>query len=139
MNSRAVGMDRHTAAKRVMKSIAVGPKKVDLPFTAEDGSKPLVVTTPGEYLSVMIERVRAAGGSANVALAEARGFTVFAVIGLPSGPGAGAETKDVNEDMSVGMFWLRHKARKKRDAKISYRLTAGDAVVTSPAQEFSYA
>jgi hypothetical protein len=139
--TRSAGMNRHVATRRVMKSIAVGPRVVSLPFTAPDGSKPLVVTTPGEYLSAVIERVMALGGSANVALADAKGFSIF-VIESDADAEEGPVDDLFNDDMSMGMFHIKTRTRShgrgSRDA--TFRLRGAEvARIPAVASEFAYA
>lgn len=131
-------MNRHSAARRVLKSIAVGPKKINLPFTAPDGSKPIVVATPAEYLSDVIARVEAAGGSANVVLAEAKSFVVFTLMGSESDTVDDA-VESVNTDMSMGMLWLKYNAqRKKSGSKVRYTMNSHQAVMPVSSEHFEY-
>ncbi|WP_147374425.1 hypothetical protein [Microbacterium sp. AG238] len=122
----------------MMKSIAVGPRRVNLPYAAPDGTRPLVVATPNEHISAVIARVAAAGGAANVALAEARKFVVFVMRSededVPDAPGEISE--DVNEDMSMGMLLLR---ASRRGRKTSYRLRSGATIASPLSEQFAYA
>ena len=122
-----------------MKSIAVGPREVNLPFIAPDGSRPIVVATPNEHVSSVLARVEAAGGTANVALAEAQRFTVFVIRGTDGdNPSEDGElTEVVNKDLSMGMLWLR--ASRKRSGKANYRLRDGASIAPAQSQEFAYA
>jgi hypothetical protein len=128
-------MDRDAATRRVMLSIAVGPQRVELPYTAADGSKPLVVATPNENMSAVIERVEAIGGSANIALAEARKFTIFTIEGEPAPSEPSENEATVNKDMSMGMFWLKQKNRNGH----FFRLRNAEAKFPAVSQEFAYA
>lgn len=116
-----------------MLSIAIGAKRIALPFTAQDGSKPLVVATPNEYVSEVIKRVEAVGGSANVALAEARKFTIFIIEG-EANDAPMDDRQDVSDDMSMGMFWL--KAKVKRSSQ--FRIRNAEAKFPATKQEFAY-
>jgi len=129
----APGLDRDEAVRRVALAIAVGPATVDLPYEGPDGSRPLVVTTPNEYLSAVIERVEAVGGSANIALAFAKNFTVFTITRKTD------DTKvedELNRDISMGMFHLRAQAKRRQG---SFRLRNAAANISQSVGEFAYA
>ena len=111
---------------------------MNLPYTAEDGTKPLVVTTPGEYISSVVARVDELGGSANIALAEARKFTVFAMEDeSTSASDDDARLEEVNKDMSMGMFWLKASSRAHRSS--TWKLRNSGTVVPSRSEAFLYA
>ena len=135
MSNHAIGMNRDDATRRVMTAIAVGPKRVVLPFTAADGSKPLVVTTPNEYLSTVIERIDAVGGSANVALAEARRFTIFMIERQREFVESEDSDQEVNQDLSMGMFYI-HAARNRSS---NFTIRDARALIPAKRQEFAYA
>jgi len=135
MNSHSVGMSRDSATKRVMLAVAVGPSRVELPFTAADGSKPLVITTPNENVSDVIERIEAVGGSANIALAYAQNFTIFTITRDSGKARPTADAEVYNKELSMGMFYLR--ARNKRGGK--FRVNDSEAIIPAGNREFAYA
>jgi len=134
MSNHSVTMNRDDATKRVMLAIAIGPKAIKLQYTASDGTQPLVVTTPNEYVNDVIARVNALGGCANIALAEARKFTIFTIERDDSDVDV-QEDNQLNKEMSMGMFWL--KAQRKKGG--TFRLKNSGAKIPALQQEFAYA
>lgn len=130
-------MNRHEATRRVVTAIAIGRAKVQLPYVADDGSQPLIVTTPGEYLSEVMKRVEAVGGGANIALAEVNSFFVFEIAAARgSEPAIENDPADhLNADMSMGMFKIKYTGRK--DALFSVKGVGVE--VRSGASSFAYA
>lgn len=131
-------MNRHEATRRVMKTMALRSAAV-LPIVSEDGSRPLVVTTPNEYLSEVLKRIEAVGGSASVALAETKQFFVFAIEGTGT-RGLDAEfgpSDPLNGDMSMGMFHIRYSQAKKHGR--SFHLKGSGLTVSLEANEVQYA
>ena len=125
-------LDRVT--QRIMLEVAIGDTIVDLPYTADDGSQPLVVTTPGEYLSDVIERVELAGGAANIILAYTDRFHVFSIRGEGKAEHERpAELDEMNNDLSMGMFFMRGR----RQGPGWFKLAGTNVESTAPAQ-FSY-
>ncbi len=134
--SRATGMNIDDAIRRVMTAIAIGDDVVNLSYTAPDGTQPLIVTTPNEYLSDVIARVEAVGGSANVALARARSFSLFVIRGEGERAAHDAESDELNKELSMGMFYLRAQRRGPRGMFSVKRETSADM---SGARDFAYA
>jgi hypothetical protein len=129
-------MNRDDATRRVMMSIATRFPRIQLPYVAPDGSKPLVVATPNENVSDVIERVKAAGGSANIALAEARRFRIFVIEGELGSESPSEDHEDINNEMSMGMLWLKTQSRKSG----LYKLKGAEAKKVPVAnREFAYA
>lgn len=129
-------MNRHEATRRVLRTMTLGTREVTLPYSADDGSQPLVVTTPGEYLSEVLKRIEVVGGSANVAVAETRRFSVFKITKAPARTSNSAlVTEELNADMSMGMFKIRYTGR--RHAR--FALKGVGAEVSSEASTFAYA
>lgn len=132
-------MNRHEATRRVITSIAVGGTKVRLPYIAPDGSQPLVVTTPGEYLSEVMKRVDAVGGGANIALAEVSRFFIFEIAparaATAAAPIESSPTDHLNGDMSMGMFKLRYTGRKNA----RFAVKGVDVEVGAESSSFAYA
>ena len=117
-----------------MLEIAIGNSVVNLPYTAEDGSQPLVITTPAEYLSEVISRIELAGGAANVVIAYAKTFHVFSIKGDKLANVLKEHDPDeVNNDMSMGMFFMR----SSRKGEGWFRL-AGTNVESSAPRQFAY-
>jgi hypothetical protein len=119
-------MNRHEATRRVLRRLGSPDSKITLSVKAEDGSFPIVVCTPGEYLSEVLERVNLVGGSANVVLAEVKSFQVFSLHkgqgDHPSGKATG-----LNADLSMGMFLIKHRGK----GKAYFRVTSGEEVSVS--------
>ncbi|WP_203138420.1 hypothetical protein [Microbacterium sp. JZ31] len=129
-------MNRHEATRRVVAAIAFGPQEVGLPYVAPDGSQPLVVATPAEYLSDVLVRVDAVGGSANVALAEVKRFSIFTITKAMTAVDASEESTDhLNSDMSMGMFKIKYTGRRKSH----FAVKGVDVEVNSEASSFAYA
>lgn len=126
-------MNRHEATRRVFNSITRPDSKVKLRYVAPDGSRPLVVCTPGEYLSEVAARIEAVGGSANVVLAEVNRFKVMVIEAIPDG--VPAESEGVNADISMGMFYIRAKNGGRKNGTFHI----GGVNVESAAQTFEYA
>jgi hypothetical protein len=135
VSAKVFGINRDDATRRVMLAIAMGPDVVSLPFEASDGTRPLVVATPNEDVSDVLKRVAAAGGGANIALAEARKFTIFMITSesIEAIPEAADE---VNKDMSMGMFYLRMSRGGKRTGTFKVKNVA--ATIPSLRREFAY-
>ncbi|WP_143119608.1 hypothetical protein [Mycobacterium avium] len=90
-------------------NLAVGAlADVDLPVTDDDGASPVVVAFDDERYAVLLGRVRAVGGYANVFVKGPRGVRAIAVIRNECAVGdageqmLGAESPDANA--TVGMF-----------------------------------
>lgn len=126
-------MNRHEATRRVMMSLTAPGGSDRLRFVAPDGSRPIVVCTPNEYLSDVLQRVDALGGSANVVLAEMKRFQVM-TIGSNPVDAVDDESQSVNPDVSMGMFWIRASRSGKRLS--TFHLAGVD--VTAPLA-FAYA
>jgi hypothetical protein len=126
-------MNRHEATRRVMMTLSQPGSETKIPFVAPDGSRPIVVCTPGEYLSEVTKRVDAVGGAANLVLAEVKQFQSMTIETVQY-EGAEADAEDVNADISMGMFWIR--ARGRRGKQSLFHIAGVD--VSTP-QAFSYA
>lgn len=126
-------MNRHEATRRVMRSIMRPDSKVNLRYVAPDGSRPVVVCTPNEYLSQVTQRIDAVGGSANVVLAEMKRFKIMVIEAVPDD--SEAESEGVNAEISMGMFYIRAKAKSRRTSTFHI----GGVNVESSEQAFEYA
>ncbi|HWU30178.1 MAG TPA: hypothetical protein VN041_13935 [Microbacterium sp.] len=126
-------MNRHEATRRVMHSIMRPDSAVKLRYVAADGSRPVVVCTPGEYLSDVTKRIDAVGGSANVIMAEVRRFKVMVIEAVPDG--VEADSEGVNAELSMGMFYLRANSKARRTGTFHI----GGVNVDSATQAFEYA
>lgn len=131
-------MNRHEATRCVMKTMAMQAAG-GLPILLDDGSRPLVVTTPSEYLSDVVKRIEAVGGSASVALAETKQFVVFTIerTGTNAGDDQSEPSDPLNDDMSMGMFHLRYSQAKKQGR--SFHLKGSGLTVSLEANEVQYA
>lgn len=125
-------MNRHEATRKVLMSLAFSGAESRLSYVAPDGSRPIVVCTPNEYLGEVTQRVDALGGAANLILAETNRFRAMVIETVPDD--SAGEPEDVNGDISMGMFWIRTQRRKDRNALFHI---AGVGV-SSP-QSFAYA
>jgi len=126
-------MNRHEATRRVMRSIMRPDSKVRLRYVASDGSRPVVVCTPNEYLSDVAKRIEAVGGSANVVLAEVKRFKIMVIESVPDD--SPVESEGVNAEISMGMFYIRAKAKGRRSGTFHI----GGVNVESTEQAFDYA
>ncbi|WP_300265882.1 hypothetical protein [Microbacterium sp.] len=129
-------MNRHEATRRVMRKLMQPESKSRLRVVADDGSTPIVVCTPNEYLSDVIARVDLIGGRANVVYAEVKRFRVFSIRAVENDGSDQSETTGHNADMSMGMFMIKHVAAGKN----VFRVKSGAELAVSPAEgAFSYA
>lgn len=126
-------MNRHEATRRVMKNIMRPDSKVVLRYVAPDGSRPVVVCTPNEYLSDVAQRIEAVGGSANVVMAEVKRFKIMVIESVPDD--SQGEAEGVNAEISMGMFYIRAKGRGRRSGTFQI----GGVNVESAEQAFEYA
>ena len=127
-------MNRHEATRRVMMTLAFTNADSKLRYVADDGSRPIVVCTPGEYLSDVTKRVDAVGGAANLILAEVKQFQMMTIETASDDEASEADTEAVNADISIGMFWIR--AGRHQTGESFFRLAGVD--VTAP-QAYAYA
>ncbi|MFJ4166274.1 hypothetical protein ACIPY5_12020 [Microbacterium sp. NPDC089698] len=127
-------MNRHEATRRVMQSIFRRGTENALRYVAPDGSRPVVVCTPNEYLSEVSKRVDAAGGSANVVLAETKRYSII-IMESVAGDAEDVGSEAVNADISMGMFFIRAKSRRGK-ANIFH---IGSVNAESQIQAFDYA
>lgn len=119
-----------------MRTIAQGGEAVRLPYTANDGTKPIVVTTPAESVEDVMIQVKRAGGHANVAVALAKQFRIIVMFSdLPEQP---KNDLEVNRDMSMGMFLIHVGRTKKNRASFGWR-QADQAPAMVPSAPFEYA
>ncbi|QNE44963.1 hypothetical protein F1C15_15085 [Frigoribacterium sp. NBH87] len=117
-----------------MSTIATYPSPITLQYTAEDGSQPLVVTTPNEYLSEVIARMKALGGSANIALAKAKSFQLGSLeYAGESEEFAGVDV--VNHDMSMGMLFMK----LERGTLGPFTVRAAGVTASADVRAFAYA
>lgn len=126
------GMTVSAANKRVLVSVMRSGR--ELPFRADDGSRPLIVALPNDYLSVILDRVRAAGGAANVAIADMRSFKIVVLRTHDEPVENGGEEYD--DDMSMGMFSIRTSSQ--RGAR-SFHLSGVRAGMSSATDALAYA
>lgn len=126
-------MNRHEATRRVMMSLSAPGGSQRLRYVAPDGSRPIVVCTPNEYLSDVLARVDALGGAANLVLAEVKRFHVLTITSAEVDEAEGAKSQSVNPDVSMGMFWIRTSQTSRRNV---FHLAGIDA--TKPVS-FAYA
>lgn len=96
--------------RRVNLNLACGPlADIDLPVTGDDGGCPVVVALEGERLSVVLGRLRAVGGFANLFVRDDGGRVRMAsvvdescAIGDPDDDMTGDDRPGA--DVTVGMF-----------------------------------
>lgn len=122
-----------TASQRVL--AAVYTRRKPLPFTNADGSVPLVVALPRDYLSATLDRVRDAGGSANVAVADTKGYKVV-VLEIDEVADEDEGGDEYPDDMSMGMFMIRLGSRR---GESTFRLSGVRAGLSSASGLLAYA
>jgi hypothetical protein len=123
--------------------LAIGDiANADLSVVNDEGDAPVVVALAEERLSVLLARVRAAGGYANVFVRLAKGHSTIAFIDV-----AGALDPAAAEDFAsaegrpsgranVGLF-LEYLATRPQGVRIPARLTDDEMAVVGPPKEFS--
>jgi hypothetical protein len=128
------------ATRKVLKSIAVGPQRVRLSYLNKDGEFPLIVALPSEYISHVVQRVIAVGGSANVAVAFAKSFRLMTLTDVNSDPktvGTGpASDIEGTHEMSVGMVLLQYDRTHKKTVSFVSRARV-DAPASTRALEYA--
>lgn len=112
---RRGGISRDTATRRILKSLALG--RYDQLYVAEDGSRPIVISTPDEHISEVLSRVAAIGGKANVAIAFAKHFSVM----ILGGGGTSAGEITISRDLSMGMLLLRVEQNPGKRVRLRFR------------------
>ena len=134
MTARSGALSRDDATRRVMKTVARTFDREPLPLTLEDGTQPLVVALPSEYISEIVGRVISIGGSANVAVAFNDHFTtiVLANNGSPS-----MDVLEINQDLSMGMFLIKLERNPGKSMRLKFRDV--DANVPDASLELAYA
>ncbi|MDR6572332.1 hypothetical protein J2X60_000968 [Curtobacterium sp. 320] len=102
-----------------MKTIGTRANPVDL-MKLDDGSSPLVVALPNEYVSEVFDRVRELGGNANIAIAFAKDFQVMTLSDRAVSHGE----LEVNHDLSMGMLLIKMSKNPGKTIRISVRESA---------------
>lgn len=127
-------MNRHETTRRVLHTIwNQGIEAEALEYVAPDGSRPVVVCTPGEHYKDVRARVDAAGGSANVILAEVRSFRTMIIERVDD---EATETSEgVNAEISMGMLAIRMAASRRKQ----HRFHIAGSNVNAGTGEFAYA
>ena len=135
MTNRIGAMSRDDATRRVMKTIALKSPPVQLPYTAEDGTKPLVVALPAELISDVISRVVSVGGHSNIAIAFATNF--YLIVIDSGGRKKGDAEMEVTQDISMGMFLLKLQQHPTQRIRLRFKNIEAEAPATQ--QELEYA
>lgn len=108
--------------RKVMKRIADGPTRVNLPYQAPDGSFPIVIAFPNENMSDVAARVEATGDRANLVIASTKSFRVVVMSHVPNEASeADSETDVINKELSLGMFLLKYDRRIKKETTFAFR------------------
>jgi len=107
MTTQSQTIARGSQIRKIMARISNGPTQVRMPYQAPDGSYPIVIAFPNEYMSQVFGRVKAYGGTANLVYADTKSFRVLMIEG-----GDGAEEGDadttINRELSLGMFMIKY-------------------------------
>lgn len=105
--------------KRVMKTIGCSAEPVEL-MKLEDGTSPLVVALPNEYVSDVFDRVTALGGQANIAVAYAKHFQTLTL----TDRSVTAGELEVNRDLSMGMLLIKMSRNPGKTIRVKVRDSA---------------
>ena len=135
ITSRMGAMSRDDATRRVMKAIALKNPQVQLPYTAEDGTHPLVVALPSELISDVVGRVVSVGGHSNIAIAFATNF--YLIVIDSDGRKKTDGEMEVTQDISMGMFLLKLQGHPNQSVRLRFKNIEAEAPSTQ--QELEYA
>lgn len=105
--SNDVLSDRDQITRRVMKSLARVRAQGDVfSVRRDDGTAPVIVSLPEDRVGEIEDRVTSMGGAANVVLAFADSFVLWA---WDSTVDVAIESVDVHEESTMGMLhvWLQ--------------------------------
>ena len=121
---------------QVMKTLALHQHS-PLPFQSAEGTFPIVVALPSDYVSDVVARIRRVGGSANLAVASANAFELygFSSTGQPSA----IKPIVINQDLSMGMLAIRIKKNPGRSVRLVFRDTDTNIPEPDNKMQFSYA
>ncbi len=134
MTSRSGALSRDDATRRVMKTVAHTFASEPLPFQLEDGTQPLVVALPSEYISEIVNRVISIGGKANIAVAFNDHFTTIV---LGDDAKQSMDVLEINQDLSMGMFLIKLQQNPGKSMRLKFR--GVDANVPESSLELAYA
>lgn len=134
MTARSGALTRDDATRRVMKTVARTFDSEPLPLRLEDGTQPLVVALPSEYISEIVNRVVSIGGQANVAVAFNDHFTTIV---LGNKADQSMHVLEINQDLSMGMFLIKLQQNPGKSMRLKFRDV--DANVPEASLELAYA
>ena len=135
MTNRTGTLSRDDATRRVMKTLALTNSPASFPHRLADGSTPIVVALPNEYVSDVMNRVSSMGGNANVAVAFRDHFQTV-VLGT-SLKGNESEVVEINQDISMGMFLIRVTANPGKRMRFRFRNINADVPEVSLEMAYS--
>jgi len=134
MTVRSGALTRDDATRRVMKTVARTFESEPLPLRLGDGTQPLVVALPSEYISEIVNRVISIGGQANVAVAFNDHFTTIA---LGNKTAQSVHVLEINQDLSMGMFLIKLQQNPGKSMRLKFRDV--DANVPEASLKLAYA
>jgi hypothetical protein len=104
--------------KQVMRAVGGRNEPVKL-MKLDDGSSPLIVALPSDYISRVIGQVHRVGGSANVIVAYPNHFELLA---LQDGAPTQGELI-ISHDLSMGMLSIRLQANPGKRVRLRFEDT----------------